>query len=115
MEITVAHMTRNNHTGTLSFSDVAIVTAPEGLSRMDALEYAFRWTNNLDGSWSLGEEFCIGGHLFDNPDYNKDVRVLSKRPDGLGLRSTSMFDRMTIDKTVYEVSGCGFEIVEERA
>jgi hypothetical protein len=51
------------------------------------------------GSWSkkIGE------------DANDDVTVLVEREDGLGLRSTSMFDRMEIGGIVYEVSMVGFK------
>jgi len=37
--------------------------------------------------------------------------VLDHRADGLGLRSTSMFDRMEVDGKMYEVSMVGFKEV----
>ena len=87
MKVTVLHMERNEITGnTEGFTPVAEVNFPDGHNITDVLEYAFRWTNNVMGSWSkkIGE------------DANDDVTVLVEREDGLGLRSTSMFDRMEI-------------------
>ena len=102
MKVTVLHLERNMETGnTEGFTPVAEVNFADGHNVTDVLEYAFRWTNNVMGSWSkkIGE------------DANDDVTVLVERPDGLGLRSTSMFDRMEVDGTVYEVSMVGFEEV----
>ena len=100
MKVTVLHMERNEITGnTEGFTPVAEVNFPDGHNTNDILEYAFRWTNNVMGSWSkkIGE------------DANDDVTVLVEREDGLGLRSTSMFDRMEIGGIVYEVAMCGFK------
>lgn len=100
MIITVKHMARNEITGDVEgFTPVAEVNFPDGHNTDDALEYAFRWTNNVMGSWSkkIGE------------DANDDVTVLVEREDGLGLRSTSMFDRMEVGGIVYEVSMVGFK------
>ena len=100
MKVTVLHMDRNEITGdTEGFTPVAEVNFPDGHNTNDILEYAFRWTNNVMGSWSKK----IGG------DANDDVTVLVEREDGLGLRSTSMFDRMEIGGIVYEVAMCGFK------
>lgn len=100
MKVTVLHMDRNELTGDKEgFTPVAEVSFPDGHNTMDVLEYAFRWTNNVMGSWSkkIGE------------DANDDVTVLVEREDGLGLRSTSMFDRMEVGGIVYEVSMVGFK------
>ena len=102
MKIIVKHMERNEITGnTEGFTPVAEVNFPDGHNTTDWLEYAFRWTNNVMGSWSnkIGE------------DANDDVTVLDHRADGLGLRSTSMFDRMEVDGKMYEVSMVGFKEV----
>jgi hypothetical protein len=100
MKVTVLHMDRNEITGdTEGFTPVAEVNFPDGHNTMDILEYAFRWTNNIMGSWSkkIGE------------DANDDVTVLVEREDGLGLRSTSVFDRMEIGGIVYQVDFVGFK------
>jgi len=104
MKITVQHANRNRETGNIEeFTPVAVVQIPTELSAFgttdDCLEYAYRWTNNIEGSWS--SEFSIitiaDGSLLINGDFNKDVTVLERREDGLGLRSTMAFDRFIID------------------
>jgi len=69
----------------------------------DALEYAYRWTNNVVGSWSMKQ----GG------DANDDVTVVADlhniRGTTYGLRSTSMGDHMLLGNTKYKVSMVGFE------
>ena len=52
----------------------------------EALNYAFRYTQNTDGSWSNK----IGS------DANDDVTVLHYRNDGMGLRSSMVGDTFTI-------------------
>ena len=99
MKVTVKH--KNFDTGMFDCVAEVDVTELYSLSRMDQLEYAYRWTNNIDGSWSRK----IGG------DANEAVTVLMTREDGRGLRSTMMFDRMEIDGVEYEVAACGFERV----
>jgi len=100
MKVTVLHMERNEITGdTEGFTPVAEVNFPDGHNTMDILEYAFRWTNNVYGSWSKKSGEAA----------NDDVTVLVEREDGLGLRSTSMFDRMEIGGIVYEVAMFGFK------
>lgn len=69
----------------------------------DALEYAYRWTQNIMDSWSLKMQ----------EDGNDDVTVVGELPvvDGqtYGLRSTSMGDHMLLGNTKYKVSMVGFE------
>lgn len=69
----------------------------------DALEYAYRWTQNIMDSWSLKMD----------EDGNDDVTVVGELPvvDGqtYGLRSTSMGDQMLLGTTKYKVSMVGFE------
>jgi len=68
-----------------------------------ALEYAYRWTQNIMDSWSLKME----------QDGNDDVTVMGELPvhDGqtFGLRSTSMGDHMLLGTTKYKVAMVGFE------
>lgn len=104
MKITVKHMERNEVSGDVEgFTPVAIVDASEFVNHgiEEALSYAFRYTNNVMGSWSKK----IGG------DANDDVTVLTEREDGYGLRSTSVFDRMEVDGVEYQVAPLGFELV----
>lgn len=87
-----------------SFDRMATVHAP-GTDVMDALEYAYRWTNNINGSWSRSD-------LADNADSNENVTEIAPLENGMGHRSTSMFDRMAIEGAWYEVAGFGFEKIE---
>jgi len=83
---------------------VALVNIPETARSTDeALEYAYRWTNNLAGSWSRSD-------IEDNGDYNPDVTVMAPLgKGGRGLRSTSMGDQMLIGNKKYVVAAFGFE------
>jgi len=96
------------------FSLVAKVAVPEDKDPMDCLEYAFRWTNNVKGSWSKEEVISYMDEYGDNVeetngDYNKDVTAYGLRDDGLGTRSTSVEDRMILNGVVYKVSDLGFK------
>jgi hypothetical protein len=103
MKIIVKHMDRNEISGDVEgFTPVAEVLAEGFDNVMDALEYAYRWTNNVMGSWSRTD-------IEDNGDYNPNVtRLAPLHEGGYGLRSTSMFDRMEVDGVEYEVLGFGF-------
>tara|TARA_B100000035_G_C20982326_1_gene546045 strand:- start:152 stop:454 length:303 start_codon:yes stop_codon:yes gene_type:complete len=97
MKVTVVHT---------AFEDapriVAEVEAPHAKVE-EALEYAYRWTNNVMGSWSRDD-------LEDNGDYNPNVtRVAPLHEDGMGLRSTSMGDMMHVDGRSFEVAMMGFQ------
>ena len=83
---------------------VAFVNIPEDARSTDeALEYAYRWTNNVMGSWSRTD-------IEDNGDYNPDVTVMASLGEGgMGLRSTSMGDQMLIGNKKYKVAAFGFE------
>ena len=89
---------------------VAKVTT-SGLDLFQATEYAYRYTNNLDGSWSMkmGE------------DANDDVEVIAPliqhNGKAFGLRSTSVGDVMIVDDGEgftdwFKVAGFGFEPCE---
>jgi len=68
-----------------------------------ALEYAYRWTQNIMDSWSKKMP----------EDGNDDVTVMAPLEvhNGVeyGLRSTSMGDHMLLGNTKYRVSAVGFE------
>jgi hypothetical protein len=74
----------------------------------EATEYAYRYTNNVDGSWSMK----IG------EDANDAVEVIAPliqhNGKAYGLRSTSVGDVMIVDDGEgfvdwFEVAGFGFE------
>jgi hypothetical protein len=101
MKITVVHK---------AFEDtpqvVAEVEAPHAVVE-EALEYAYRWTNNVMGSWSRKEEVFEDGSA--NGDLNANVTVKAPLHEGgMGLRSTSVGDMMHVDGRSFEVAGMGF-------
>ena len=69
----------------------------------DALEFAWRYTQNISGSWSRP----------GNPDHRDAVTVRAMLPiiDGreYGLRSSMMGDRFIFEGVTYVVAACGFE------
>ena len=97
MKITVVHT---------AFEDTPQIVAEvnyDGDSVESGLEYAYRWTNNVMGSWSRDD-------LEDNGDYNPAVkRVAPLHEDGMGLRSTSMGDMMHVNGRSFEVAMMGFQ------
>ena len=81
---------------------VAFVDADPSMSLSEKLEYAYRWTQNIVGSWSLK----IGD------DANSNVTVMGDISDGMGLRSTSMGDQMLVGNKKYVVAMMGFETLD---
>lgn len=107
MKVTVQHIEQDRETGAvLGFTDVAEVNVWHTEDIDEALEYTYRYTNNVDGSWSMK----IGS------DANDDVTVLASLPVANGrtysLRSTRMFDRMVFNGKTYKVSMVGFTELE---
>ena len=73
----------------------------------EALNYAFRWTQNISGSWSnkIGE------------DANDNVSVLHYYNSGMGLRSSMVGDTFTVwldDKNLkkFECMPVGFKEIK---
>ena len=90
---------------------VAFVDVDESLSLNEKLEYAYRWTNNVMGSWSIKKEYFENGE--PNGDYNPNVTVMAPLHEGgMGLRSTSMGDQMLVGNKKYVVAMMGFETLE---
>jgi hypothetical protein len=116
MKVTVQHINQDRNTGAvLGFTDVAEVNVWHTEDVDAALEYAYRYTNNVSGSWSikLRDMTLRDGTMFENGDYNDDVTVLVPlHANGMGLRSTSMFDRMVLNGKTYKVDMMGFKEVE---
>ena len=112
MQITVVHKAfREDGEAPVT---VAEVTVTHTTDINEALEYAYRWTNNVMGSWSRKEEVFENGD--ENGDYNDAVTVLAPLHEGgYGLRSTSMGDEMIVDGETYRVAAFGFEKVVKEA
>ena len=84
----------------------------EGTEEMEAMEYAYRWTNNVMGSWSIKKEVFEDGET--NGDFNPNVTVMAPlhvddSGKEWGLRSTSVGDPMLVGTKKYEVASFGFK------
>lgn len=116
MKVTVQHINQDRDTGAvLGFTNVAEVNVWHTEDVDAALEYAYRYTNNVSGSWSikLRDMTLRDGTMFENGDYNDNVTVLVPlHANGTGLRSTSVFDRMVVNGKTYKVDMMGFEELE---
>ena len=107
-QVAVIHTAFEDSPRTVALVEVGTLTGT------DALDYAYRWTNNVEGSWSRKEKMFENGLLgVTNGDYNDAVTVMVplEARDGMvvGLRSTSMGDQMLLGTTKYTVSAMGFE------
>ena len=92
-----------------SFVRVAVVNAPMN-DVNEALEYAYRYTNNVDGSWSMK----IGADANDNVEVVAELPVSKKTGKQMGLRSSMMFDRFYVQNdAAYEVAMMGFKKLPE--
>lgn len=106
MKIEVYHQKINELTAeVVGFEHVANVHVDKAHASdiVSALEYAYRFTNNVDGSWSKK----IG------LDANDDVEVIGSLPvingTEYGIRSSSMGDVFKIDDDEYQVAMIGFK------
>lgn len=118
MFISVFHKTRNAFGQETGYEHVANVYPPMQDDINEALEYAFRYTQNLDGSWSMGETVSFDSfNVFDNTDYNENVEVV--KPLSIyngrecGHRSSSVGDIFIVAGVKYEVASFGFKEIEE--
>ncbi len=98
------------------FVHVADIDAPELLVDR-ALEYAFRRTQNIEGSWSMGETIKFDGDTIRNMDYDSSITVVQPfRTWSIGVeighRSSMIFDRMIVNGETYEVHVFGFRKLE---
>ena len=85
---------------------VALVEIPnDPLDKVfDKLNFAYRWTQNINGSWALK----MGG------DGNSRVTVIGDtKGDTLGIRSTSIGDQMIVGTERFVVAEDGFESLGE--
>ena len=78
----------------------------------DALEYAYRLTQNVEGSWSKGPVIEWEGQEHDNGDYSEDITVMQplhvSEGKTYGLRSTSVGDHILFGTVKYKVDSFGF-------
>lgn len=81
-----------------------------------ALDYVYRATQNIEGSWSKGKTFEWEGKTYTNEDYDENITVIAplkvgKDGNTYGHRSTSMGDRIILGGKTYEVAAFGFKEV----
>jgi hypothetical protein len=91
---------------------VARVQCPGATIPSHALEHAYRLTQNIEGSWSMGPQFP-GGEA--NPDWSAQVERLAPLHEfegrTLGLRSSMMGDVFAIGADRYRADTIGFKRV----
>ena len=86
---------------------VASVDVSDDMSVNEALNYVWRLTQNIEGSWSRP----------GNPDWSDDVTVMVDLPvnvrtgEEIGLRSTSIGDRIVVGNDTFTVDFDGFNLV----
>lgn len=109
MKVEVHHQTEEAGP---AFAHVATVDVPEDVAKdgVDAaLEYAWRWTQNIEGSWSKAQ-WSEDAH---NPDWNPNVEVVKPlrmfQGQHLGHRSSMVGDHFVIDGRTYVAAPFGFE------
>jgi hypothetical protein len=106
-----------HHADGVGYVHVASVQIPETIEDKGpkaALEYAWRWTQNIEASWSRGEEVTGSDRRWHpNPDFNPFVTVIKALPvrDGAtwGLRSSMVGDRFVLDGVPYLAASMGFK------
>ena len=112
MQISVIHSAFEDAPKTVALIEVGNIDV---LGEMQALEYAYHRTQNIQGSWSRAEEMYYNGEAVFNEDFSSDVTVLAELPvskrsgEVMGLRSTSMGDTMLLGNKKFKVAMCGFE------
>ena len=108
-QVAVIHAAFEDASKTVAFVEVGNREGTE------ALEYAYERTNNIAGSWSREAEFEFRGEIVKNPDFCESVTVMADLPvskttgEVMGLRSTSMGDRMVVGNTCFRVMPFGFD------
>ena len=115
-KITVIHAAFEETPVTVAEVNVPVETSAFGTTNQ-CLEYAYRWTNNIQGSWSRDKILTDdkGETYHNNGDYNLNVKVLTplhvskNTGQEMGLRSTSMGDIMEFDGKKYKVDIVGFK------
>ena len=101
MKVAVIHTAFEDSPRTVAFVEVGERIGTE------ALEYAYRWTQNIFDSWSLKMP----------EDGNDDVTVVGEltvdeNGKKWGLRSTSVGDQVLVGTEKYLVAGMGFTTLD---
>ena len=121
MEIMVFHKKSDRNTGDdMGLGRMAIIECGDR-EIDDALEYAWKRTNNIYGSWSRGR--YVEGDI--NNDYSEDIKEIATREKGWDGKEYGHRSSMVGDYFVkcppdgigvyepYRVAPCGFEKVTD--
>jgi hypothetical protein len=122
MKVDVFHADFDGTGPTGTFTKVAVVTADTVsdspvTTESEALDYAYRWTNNIEGSWSkkVAWLYDSSNKMFNNGDFNVDVEVVAPLLDvdgkALGHRSSMMGDKFVVNGKEFAVATFGFNEV----
>jgi hypothetical protein len=120
MKVDVFHTDFKSTAPTRTFKKVAVVTADAVsaspvATESEALDYAYRWTNNIEGSWSKKVAWLYDSNnkMFENGDFNVDVEVVAPllEVDGktLGHRSSMVGDKFVVNGKEFAVATFGFD------
>ena len=96
---------------------VANVRVEESWSIENALEFAYRRTQNIMGSWSMGSRIPDGfGDFIDNGDFSTAVDVMTPlrmyNGRAMGHRSSMPNDEFEYKGVLYRCATMGFDLVE---
>ena len=108
--VKVFHLSPARYFAGIERTHVANVKIDSQYETDTALEYAYRFTQNIEGSWSQGPIFEDGTA---NTDYREFIEVVSplKSHNGeiYGHRSSMTGDEFEFNGDVYRVESFGFE------
>jgi hypothetical protein len=95
---------------------VANVRVDESWSIENALEFAYRRTQNIMGSWSMGSRISDGfGDFIDNGDFSTAVDVMAPlrmyNGRAMGHRSSMPNDEFELNGDTYRCDTFGFQPV----
>ena len=101
-QVAVIHTAFEDTARTVALVEVGDRTGTE------ALEYAYRWTQNIMDSWSMK------GAQDGNPNVTVMAPLEQHNGRVYGLRSTSMGDHLLLGNVKYEVAAVGFKQIGEK-
>lgn len=87
---------------------VASVDVSDELSVNEALNYVWRLTQNIEGSWSRPGNPALGA---DDVTVMVDLPVNVRTGEEIGLRSTSIGDIIVVGNDTFTVDFDGFNLV----
>jgi hypothetical protein len=89
---------------------VAEIEAPDGLGVETALDFAFRRTQNIEGSWSRGPSLGDQANGDFHPSINRIAPLHEIDGKTYGLRSSMVGDFFEIDGKRYVCADFGWKV-----